>query len=87
VLRNLAGVIRARFKLKRKIKALSSEAIASAAIIGSLPNLLALGMYFANREYIMVLFETTTGNWLLGFAVVWMIIGCIVMKIMINFKV
>ncbi|MGB4056925.1 MAG: type II secretion system F family protein [Alphaproteobacteria bacterium] len=87
VLKNLAGVIRARFKLKRKIKALSSEAIASAGIIGALPNLLALGMYFANREYIMILFETPTGNWLLGFAVVWMMCGIIVMKIMINFKI
>lgn len=87
VLKNLANVIRARFRLKRKIKALSSEAIASAGIIGALPNLLALGMYFANRDYIMILFETSTGNWLLGFAVVWMAIGIIVMKIMINFKV
>lgn len=87
ILKNLAGVIRARFKLKRKIKALSSEAIASAAIIGALPNLLALGMYFANREYIMILFETPTGNVLLGFAVFWMLCGIVVMKIMINFKI
>ncbi len=87
VLKNLAGVIRARFRLKRKIKALSSEAIASAAIIGSLPNLLALGMYFANREYIMVLFTDPFGKIMLGCAVVWMMIGILVMKVMINFKV
>ncbi len=87
VLKNLAGVIRARFKLKRKIKALSSEAIASASIIGALPNLLALSMYFANREYIMVLFTDPFGNVLLAGAVVWMTIGMIVMKVMINFKI
>lgn len=87
VLKNLAGVIRARFKLKRKIKALSSEAIASASIIGSLPILLSLGMYFANREYIMILFESTTGNFLLAFAVFWMLCGIVVMKVMINFKI
>ncbi|MGB4106499.1 MAG: type II secretion system F family protein [Alphaproteobacteria bacterium] len=87
VLKNLAGVIRARFRLKRKIKALSSEAIASAAIIGSLPNLLALGMYFANRDYIMILFNEPFGNVLLAIAVVWMMIGIGVMKIMINFKI
>jgi len=57
VLQNLSSVIRARFKLKRKIKALSSEAIASASIIGALPILLAAGMYFTNREYISVLFD------------------------------
>lgn len=87
VLSNLSGVIRARFRLKRKIKALSSEAVVSAGIIGALPNLVAVGMYFANREYIMVLFETTQGNILLAIAVVWMSFGIIAMKIMINFKV
>lgn len=87
VLMNLSSVIRARFRLKRKVRALSAEAIASAGIIGALPNLVAFGMYFANREYIMILFENKTGNFLLGFAVIWMLIGVIVMRQMINFKV
>lgn len=87
VLMNLAGVIRARFRLKRKVKALSSEAIASASIIGALPNLVALGLYFVNREYIMILFETNIGKILLAGAVIWMFIGIFVMRIMINFKI
>lgn len=87
VLMNLSNVIRARFKLKRKIKALSSEAIASASIIGALPNLVALGMYFANREYIMVLFDDPFGNILLAGAIFWMLCGIMVMKVMINFKI
>lgn len=87
VLQNLSNVIRARFKLKRKIKALSSEAIASASIIGALPILLALGMYFANRDYIMILFNDSFGNILLAAAAIWMSLGIIVMKIMINFKI
>ena len=87
VLTNLSGVIRARFRLKRKIKALSSEAIASASIIAALPNIVALGLYFANREYIMVLFTTDTGKALLAGAVIWMLLGVFAMKIMINFKV
>ncbi|MDB2682922.1 type II secretion system F family protein [Alphaproteobacteria bacterium] len=87
VLQNLSNVIRARFKLKRKIKALSSEAIASASIIGALPILLAGSMYFANHDYIMVLFTDSFGNVLLIGATVWMTIGIIVMKVMINFKI
>jgi tight adherence protein B len=87
VLLNLAGVIRARFRLKRKIKALSSEAIASASIIGSLPILVATGMYFVNYEYISVLFTTPFGKVLLACAVTWMCLGIFVMKLMINFKV
>lgn len=87
VLTNLAGVIRARFRLKRKIKALSSEAVASASIIGALPLMVGGGMYFVNYEYIMVLFTTGTGKMLLIGAGMWMLMGIIVMKVMINFKV
>lgn len=87
VLTNLANVIRARFRLKRKIVALSSEAIASASIIGALPILVALGLYFLNPDYIMILFTTPTGKWLVAGAVVWMSMGVFVMKAMINFKV
>ena len=87
VLTNLANVIRSRFRLKRKIKALSSEAIASASIIGALPNIVAGGMYFINYDYISILFTNTTGKILLCGAIVWMLIGIMMMKAMINFKI
>lgn len=87
VLTNLANVIRARFRLKRKVQALSSEAKASAGIIGALPCVVALGLYFINREYIEVLFIDPTGKFLLGLAVGWMALGVLVMRQMINFKV
>lgn len=87
VLTNLAGVIRARYKLKRKIQALSSEAKASAMIIGALPFLVGLGMFFINPEYIMLLFTTSTGKvWVVGSGI-WMCVGIFVMKAMINFKI
>lgn len=87
VLTNLSHVIRSRFKLKRKIKALSSEAVASASIIAALPVLVATGMYFINYEYLAPLFETGTGNFLLGGAITWMLMGVLVMRAMINFKI
>ena len=87
ILMNLSGVIRARFKLKRKVKALSSEAVTSAGIIGALPVTVAGGMYFLNPDYLNVLFISPTGNVLLGGAIVWMMIGIFVMRIMIDFKV
>jgi tight adherence protein B len=87
VLMNLARVIRARFRLKRKVQALSSEAKASAMIIGSLPFLIGVGLYFINKDYLMVLFQTPLGNaWLIGSGC-WMLIGCLVMRAMINFKI
>lgn len=87
ILQNLATVIRARYRLKRKVQALSAEAKASAGIIGALPVLVALGLYFINPEYIMLLFITKPGKMLLTGAVVWMAAGVFVMKQMINFKV
>ncbi len=87
VLMNLSGVIRARFRLKRKVKALSSEAISSAMIIGALPVLVGTGLYFANPEYISLLFTTPLGKLMLTGAAVWMSLGVFVMKTMINFKI
>lgn len=87
VLQNLSAVIRSRFKLARKVKALSSEAKASAMIIGALPCVVAGGMYFINREYIEVLFIDPTGKFLLGCAIAWMGVGVLVMRQMINFRV
>lgn len=87
ILMNLAGVIRARFKLKRKVKALSSEAKASAMIIGSLPVVVGGGMYAINPDQVGVLFTDPFGRVLLGIAIVWMGFGVLVMKLMINFKV
>ncbi len=87
VLSNLATVIRARFRLKRKVKALSSEAKASAGIIAALPVLVTLGLYAVNPNYISLLFTTPTGKVLAGGAATWMMMGVIIMKQMINFKV
>jgi tight adherence protein B len=87
VLSNLSSVIRARFRLKRKVKALSSEAKASAAIIAALPLLVSFGLYVVNEKYISILFDTRTGNFLLGGAAFWMLCGILIMRQMINFKV
>lgn len=87
VLSNLSHVIRARFRLKRKIKALSSEAKASAAIIGCLPLLVTFGLYMARPEYIGILFATAKGKMLVAGAAFWMAMGMLVMRQMINFRI
>lgn len=87
VLGNLSGVIRARYRLKRKVLALSSEAKVSAMIIAALPVMVTLALYLVNREYISLLWTHPTGQSLLTGAIVWMSIGVIIMRQMINFKV
>lgn len=86
-LSGLSNVLRERKKLRDKIKALSSEAKASAGIIGALPFGVATMVYILNPDYIMRLFNTTTGNFILGGALTWMALGVLVMAKMINFKV
>ena len=87
VLMNLAGTIRARYRLKRKVQALSSEAKSSAAIIGCLPFLVGGGLMLINPEYMNPLFETFAGKVMLIGGGIWMMIGVLIMKAMINFKV
>lgn len=87
ILINLAKVIRARFRLKRKVQALSAEAKASAMIIGSLPVIVALGLTLINPGYMYPLYNTLQGKFLLYGAVGWMCCGILIMKQMINFRV
>jgi tight adherence protein B len=85
-LTNLAGVLRDRKRLHGKIKAMSSEAKASAAIIGSLPPGVLMIVYVTAPDYITLLFTTSIGNIMLMGCVAWMCIGVLVMKKMISFK-
>jgi len=83
---NLAGVLRDRKRLQGKIRAMSSEARASAGIIGSLPPAVMGIVYLTTPNYIALLFTEKVGNLLLLACVIWMGIGIMVMRKMINFK-
>ncbi len=83
---NLSGVLRDRKKLQAKIQALSSEAKASAGIIGSLPFVVMALVYLTTPDYIALLFTDRFGNFLLLCSGTWMSVGIFVMKKMINFK-
>ncbi len=83
---NLAGVLRDRKRLEGKIKAMSSEAKASAMIIGSLPPGVMTLVYLSTPEYIKALFTERMGNLMLAGCVIWMACGIFVMSKMISFK-
>jgi tight adherence protein B len=83
---NLSAVLRDRKRLQGKIQALSSEAKASAGIIGSLP-IVVMGLVYATTpDYIALLFTDRFGNFLLLCCATWMSVGIFVMKKMISFK-
>ncbi len=85
-LANLAGVLRDRKRLEGKIKAMSSEAKASAGIIGSLPPVVMCIVWATTPGYITLLFTERMGNLMLAVCVFWMGTGIMVMRKMINFK-
>jgi tight adherence protein B len=84
-LENLSNVLRSRRRLIDKITALSSEAKASAAIIGSLPFLVGGALALVSPDYVGLLFSERIGNVLIVGGLVWMALGVFVMHQMINF--
>jgi tight adherence protein B len=86
-LANLAEVLRDRKRMREKVKAISSEAKASAWIIGSLPFIVGGLVYMVNAPYILLLFNTTMGNIIIGVSLLWMSIGVFIMRHMINFDI
>jgi tight adherence protein B len=78
-------VLRERKKMKGKIKAMSTEATASAAIIGALPIAVMAVVYLTSPDYITLLWTDRRGQMMLAASAVWMSIGIFVMKKMINF--
>lgn len=86
-LANLADILRRRKQMKFKIKAMSSEAKASAYIIGSLPFIMFLLLFFINREYVMTLWHDPRGNVMLAGGFVMFAIGIGTMYKMVKFEI
>jgi len=84
---SLGRLIRKRFELKKKVRALSADGRISAIVLMSLPFGMALIFYFINPEYLMPLFTDPMGQSMVAGAAIMMILGGIVMKKMIAIKV
>jgi tight adherence protein B len=82
---NLSKVLRDRKRMKGKIKAMSTEAKASAAIIGALPIAVMAIVYITSPDYITLLWTERLGQLMLAGSAVWMFMGIMVMRKMINF--
>ena len=83
---NLSGVLRARKLMREKIKALSSEATASAMIIGCLPPGVVVMISVTQPTYMQPMWHDNRGHLMLMAGVFWMSTGIFVMRRMINFK-
>src|SRR5664279_3725998 len=87
ILQNLSSVIRERFKMRRKIRALAAEGRASALILSSLP----IGMFaivnFVTPEFYASVWDQDLTKIGLALAGCWMGIGNFVMYRLVNFKI
>ncbi|HVG50417.1 MAG TPA: type II secretion system F family protein [Xanthobacteraceae bacterium] len=82
---NLSRVLRERKKMKAKIQAMSMEAKASASIIACLPVAVMGLVYITSPNYIELLWTHQMGRMMLAGCAVWMTMGVLVMRKMINF--
>jgi tight adherence protein B len=85
-LENLADILRKRRQMRLKVKAMSSEATASAGIIGSLPFVMAGMMCIVSRAYIMSLFSSGLGLVMVAGGATSLLIGVFVMAKMVSFE-
>jgi tight adherence protein B len=67
------------------VRAFSAEAKTSALIIGALPPSVMLIVFFTSPDYISLLWEEQIGNMMLIASGIWMLLGILVMRKMINF--
>jgi tight adherence protein B len=86
ILENLSGVIRQRFKMRRKIRALAAEGRASALILSSLPIVMFLVIQFVSPDFYAGIWEEDLTKKALVVAGTWMGIGNLIMYRMVNFR-
>ncbi|MBI4275726.1 MAG: type II secretion system F family protein [Rhizobiales bacterium] len=87
ILGNLSAVIRLRFKMRRKIRALAAEGRASALILSSLPIAIFLVIQIVAPEFYGAVWGDELTKIALGVAATWMGIGNFIMYRLVNFRI
>jgi tight adherence protein B len=87
ILDNLSAVIRQRFKMRRKIRALSAEGRASALILSSLPIAMFAVIHFLVPSFYASVWDKDLTKIVLLLAGGWMSIGNFIMYRLVNFRI
>ena len=87
ILENLSGVIRQRFKMRRKIRALAAEGRASAIILSSLPIAMFLIIQVVAPDFYAGVWNEDITKTALAVAGTWMGIGNFIMYRLVNFRI
>jgi tight adherence protein B len=87
ILDKLAYVIRERFKLRGRIRAVSAHGKMTATALSAIPAAVAVLMFYTNPDYVKFFFKDDTGNIMLGSAVFLQMVGYLIMKKIVNIEV
>jgi tight adherence protein B len=87
ILSNLSSVIRQRFKMRRKIKALAAEGKFSALFLSGLPVAVFGLINVMTPDFYGSIIQYDITKWGLGLAGAWMLMGNIFMYKMCNFRI
>jgi tight adherence protein B len=87
ILENLSRVIRERFKMRRKIRALAAEGKFSALFLSGLPVAIFFLLNIVAPDFYAVVWNQSLTKMGLTLAATWMVLGNIVMYRMCNFRI
>lgn len=87
ILENLSNMVRRREQMRLKVKAMSSEARASAMIIGSLPFIMCALISFINPRYMSTLFVDPRGWVMIAMGLTSLLVGIFIMAKMVRFEI
>ena len=87
ILDKLAYVIRERFKLRGRIRAVSAHGRMTATALSCIPIAVAILMFYTNPDYVKFFFTDDTGNIMMGVAVALQVLGYLIMKKIVNIEV
>lgn len=87
ILDKLAYVIRERFKLRGRIRAVSAHGKMTATALSAIPVAVAVLMFYTNPDYVKFFFKDETGNIMMGAAVFLQLVGYMIMKKIVNIEV
>lgn len=87
ILQAISRVIRQRFELHAKVRALSAQGRLSALILEALPFVTALALYVQNREYLTPLVTDPLGRGMLTVGAILLVLGIILLNKLVAFKV
>jgi len=87
LLDKLASLIRERFKLRGRIKAISAHGKITATTLSIIPMGVAFLMFYTNRDYIEFFVKDPAGNQMAGVAIFFQVVGYLIMKKIVTIEI